>query len=144
MKQENLLEVKQLRTEFFSSKTSSVTAVNEISFSIGKGEILGLVGESGCGKSVTSLSIMGLLTATSGKVTKGEVLFEGKDLLKISEKEMREIRGGEMSMIFQEPMSSLNPAMRQADDRGNPSSYRSLQRGGKKAGSGNSSAGGDP
>ena len=112
MKQENLLEVKQLRTEFFSSKTSSVTAVNEISFSIGKGEILGLVGESGCGKSVTSLSIMGLLTATSGKVTKGEVLFEGKDLLKISEKEMREIRGGEMSMIFQEPMSSLNPAMR--------------------------------
>ena len=106
MKQENLLEVKQLRTEFFSSKTSSVTAVNEISFSIGKGEILGLVGESGCGKSVTSLSIMGLLTATSGKVTKG------KDLLKISEKEMREIRGGEMSMIFQEPMSSLNPAMR--------------------------------
>ena len=112
MKQENLLEVKQLRTEFFSSKTSSVTAVNEISFSIGKGEILGLVGESGCGKSVTSLSIMGLLTATSGKVTKGEVLFEGKDLLKISEKEMREIRGGAMSMIFQEPMSSLNPAMR--------------------------------
>ena len=89
-----------------------MTAVNEISFSIGKGEILGLVGESGCGKSVTSLSIMGLLTATSGKVTKGEVLFEGKDLLKISEKEMREIRGGEMSMIFQEPMSSLNPAMR--------------------------------
>ena len=64
------------------------------------------------GKSVTSLSIMGLLTATSGKVTKGEVLFEGKDLLKISEKEMREIRGGEMSMIFQEPMNSLNPCMR--------------------------------
>lgn len=73
---------------------------------------MGLVGESGCGKSVTSLSIMRLLNFTSGKVTKGEVIFDGKDLQKLSEKEMREIRGGKMSMIFQEPMSSLNPAMR--------------------------------
>ena len=86
--------------------------MNEISFDIGKGEILGLVGESGCGKSVTSLSIMRLLNFTSGKVTKGEVILDGKDLQKLSEKEMREIRGGKMSMIFQEPMSSLNPAMR--------------------------------
>lgn len=112
MVQEKLLTVNNLRTEFFSSKKSSVTAINEISFHIDKGEILGLVGESGCGKSVTSLSIMRLLNFTSGKVTKGEVIFEGQDLQQLPEKEMRTIRGGKMSMIFQEPMSSLNPAMR--------------------------------
>ena len=112
MVQEKLLTVNKLRTEFFQNKKTSVTAINEISFDIGKGEILGLVGESRCGKSVTSLSIMRLLNFTSGKVTKGEVIFDGKDLQKLSEKEMREIRGGKMSMIFQEPMSSLNPAMR--------------------------------
>ena len=112
MVQEKLHTVNKLRTEFFQNKKTSVTAINEISFDIGKGEILGLVGESGCGKSVTSLSIMRLLNFTSGKVTKGEVIFDGKDLQKLSEKEMREIRGGKMSMIFQEPMSSLNPAMR--------------------------------
>lgn len=112
MVQEKLLTVNKLRTEFFQNKKTSVTAINEISFDIGKGEILGLVGESGCGKSVTSLSIMRLLNFTSGKVTNGEVILDGKDLQKLSEKEMREIRGGKMSMIFQEPMSSLNPAMR--------------------------------
>ena len=112
MVQERLLTVNKLRTEFFQSKKSSVTAINEISFHLDKGEILGLVGESGCGKSVTSLSIMRLLNFTSGKVTKGEVIFDGEDLQKISENEMRKIRGGKMSMIFQEPMSSLNPAMR--------------------------------
>ena len=112
MVQEKLLTVNKLRTEFFQNKKTSVTAINEISFDIGKGEILGLVGESGCGKSVTSLSIMRLLNFTSGKVTKGEVIFDGKDLQKLSEKEMREIRGGKMSMIFQEPMSALNPSMR--------------------------------
>ncbi len=109
---EKLLEVKELRTEFFSSKKSSVTAVEEVSFEIQKGEIVGLVGESGCGKSVTSLSIMQLLKDTPGKVTNGEVIFEGKDLLKASKAEILDIRGGKMSMIFQEPMSSLNPAMR--------------------------------
>lgn len=112
MVQERLLTVNKLRTEFFQSKKSRVTAINEISFHLDKGEILGLVGESGCGKSVTSLSIMRLLNFTSGKVTKGEVIFDGEDLQKISENEMRKIRGGKMSMIFQEPMSSLNPAMR--------------------------------
>ena len=112
MVQERLLTVNKLRTELFQSKKSSVTAINEISFHLDKGEILGLVGESGCGKSVTSLSIMRLLNFTSGKVTKGEVIFDGEDLQKISENEMRKIRGGKMSMIFQEPMSSLNPAMR--------------------------------
>lgn len=112
MSEEKLLVVNKLRTEFFQSKTSSVTAVNEISFHIDKGEIVGLVGESGCGKSVTSLSIMRLLNFTSGKVTKGEVLFDGQDIRKINENDMRIIRGGAMSMIFQEPMSSLNPSMR--------------------------------
>ena len=112
MSQENLLEVKHLRTEFFSSKKSSVTAVDDVSFDIKKGEIVGLVGESGCGKSVTSLSIMQLLKETPGKVTNGEVIFQGRNLLDASKKEMLDIRGDKMSMIFQEPMSSLNPSMR--------------------------------
>ena len=112
MSQENLLEVKHLRTEFFSSKKSSVTAVDDVSFDIKKGEIVGLVGESGCGKSVTSLSIMQLLKDTPGKVTNGEVIFQGHNLLDASKKEMLDIRGDKMSMIFQEPMSSLNPSMR--------------------------------
>ncbi len=112
MSQENLLEVKHLRTEFFSSKKSSVTAVDDVSFDIKKGEIVGLVGESGCGKSVTSLSIMQLLKDTPGKITNGEVIFQGHNLLDASKKEMLDIRGDKMSMIFQEPMSSLNPSMR--------------------------------
>ena len=112
MSQENLLEVKHLRTEFFSSKKSSVTAVDDVSFDIKKGEIVGLVGESGCGKSVTSLSIMQLLKDTPGKVTNGEVIFQGRNLLDASKKEILDIRGDKMSMIFQEPMSSLNPSMR--------------------------------
>ncbi len=112
MPQEKLLQVKNLRTEFFSSKTESVTAVSGVSFDIDKGEIIGLVGESGCGKSVTSLTIMQLLKNTTGKATDGSILFDGEDLLTLSEEEMRKIRGGKLSMIFQEPMSSLNPAMR--------------------------------
>lgn len=112
MSQENLLEVKHLRTEFFSSKKSSVTAVDDVNFEIKKGEIVGLVGESGCGKSVTSLSIMQLLKDTPGKITNGEVIFQGHNLLDASKKEMLDIRGDKMSMIFQEPMSSLNPSMR--------------------------------
>ena len=112
MSQENLLEVKHRRTEFFSSKKSSVTAVDDVSFDIKKGEIVGLVGESGCGKSVTSLSIMQLLKDTPGKITNGEVIFQGHNLLDASKKEMLDIRGDKMSMIFQEPMSSLNPSMR--------------------------------
>ena len=112
MQRDVLLKVDQLRTEFFSSKTKSVTAVDKVSFDIYKGEILGLVGESGCGKSVTSLSVMQLLKDTPGKVTHGQVLLDGKDLLKMSGEEVRGIRGGRMSMIFQEPMSALNPSMR--------------------------------
>ena len=112
MQREVLLKVDELRTEFFSSKKSSVTAVDKVSFDIYKGEILGLVGESGCGKSVTSLSIMRLLKDTPGKVTHGKVVLDGIDLLTASDAEIRNIRGGRMSMIFQEPMSALNPSMR--------------------------------
>ena len=107
---EKLLEVKNLRTEFKRDKTW-VTAVNNVSFSIQPGEILGLVGQSGCGKSVTSLSIMKLL-ARNSKISNGEILLNGKDLLKEDKKGMRKIRGREVAMIFQEPMNSLNPCMR--------------------------------
>lgn len=112
MPKEVLLEVKELRTEFFSSKKSSVTAVADVSFDINKGEILGLVGESGCGKSVTSLSIMQLLKDTPGKITNGQIILDGVDLVTAPAEEVRKIRGGKMSMIFQEPMSALNPSMR--------------------------------
>lgn len=112
MSQEVLLSVKDLRTEFFSSKTSSVTAIKDVSFDMYRGEVLGLVGESGCGKSVTSLSIMQLLKDTPGKVTNGSATLDGVNLVEASDAQIRDIRGGKMSMIFQEPMSSLNPAMR--------------------------------
>ena len=110
---EKLLEVKNLRTEFKRDKTW-VTAVNNVSFSIQPGEILGLVGESGCGKSVTSLSIMKLL-ARNSKISNGEILLNGKDLLKEDKKGMRKIRGREVAMIFQEPMTALNPVFRIGD-----------------------------
>ena len=107
---EKLLEVKNLRTEFKRDKTW-VTAVNNVSFSINRGEILGLVGESGCGKSVTSLSVMRLL-ARNSKISNGEVILNGTDLLKEDKRGMRNIRGREVAMIFQEPMNSLNPYMK--------------------------------
>ena len=112
MPEELLLDVRHLRTEFSQGKKSSVVAVNDVTFQIRKGEILGLVGESGCRKSVTALSIMQLLKDTPGKITNGEVCLEGKNLLECSKEEMRKIRGENVAMIFQEPMSSLNPAMR--------------------------------
>lgn len=108
-----LIEVKNLVTEF-KGKHGTVKAVNGVSFGIERGEILAVVGESGSGKSVTSLSIMGLLQE-NGKVTQGEILFNGEDLLKKSEKEMQAIRGNRISMIFQEPMTSLNPVYRIKD-----------------------------
>ena len=112
MSQEVLLSVKDLCTEFFSSKTSSVTAIKDVSFDMYRGEVLGLVGESGCGKSVTSLSIMQLLKDTPGKVTNGSATLDGVNLVEASDAQIRDIRGGKMSMIFQEPMSALNPSMR--------------------------------
>lgn len=112
MKEDFLLDVRNLRTEFQLGRNHSVIAVKDISFQIRKGEIVGLVGESGCGKSVTSLSIMRLLKDTPGKITGGSVYLEGQDILQCSEREMRSVRGKSIAMIFQEPMSSLNPAMR--------------------------------
>lgn len=108
-----LLDVKNLSTEFYV-KRGTVKAVNDVSFSVNKGEILAIVGESGSGKSVTSLSVMGLVR-DPGKVTGGEILFNGKDLKNVSPKEMRSIRGDKISMIFQEPMTSLNPVQRIGD-----------------------------
>jgi peptide/nickel transport system ATP-binding protein len=104
----HLLDVKELRTSFFTDN-GEVPAVDNVSFHINEGEIVGIVGESGCGKSVTSLSIMGLIPKPPGKIVGGEIEFEGQDLVHKSEKEMRKIRGNEISMIFQEPMTSLNP-----------------------------------
>jgi oligopeptide/dipeptide ABC transporter ATP-binding protein len=103
-----LLQVKDLRTSFFTSE-GEVRAVDGVSFAIEEGRTLGLVGESGCGKSVTSLSIMRLVASPPGKIVGGEILYRGRDLLKLSGTAMRKIRGNEISMIFQEPMTSLNP-----------------------------------
>lgn len=104
---QNLLVVNNLHTSFFT-QVGEVKAINGISFQVGAGEAIGIVGESGSGKSVTSLSIMGLLPG-NGKVTEGEILFGGRSLLALGEKDMQKIRGNDISMIFQDPMTSLNP-----------------------------------
>jgi oligopeptide/dipeptide ABC transporter ATP-binding protein len=104
-----LLEVRNLRT-LFSTEEGEFPAVDGVSFSIEPGRTLGIVGESGCGKSVTALSIMGLVPQPPGRVAAGEIIFEGQDLLKLSAGQMRELRGDRLAMIFQEPMSALNPA----------------------------------
>ena len=100
--------MRNLETTFFTSD-GQVPAVDRIDFRIHEGEILAIVGESGCGKSVTSLSIMGLVPTPHGKITSGEILLNGKDLAKLSEKQMRAIGGKDVAMIFQESMTSLNP-----------------------------------
>ena len=105
---ERLLEVRGLKTYFYT-EDGVVPAVDGVDFALNKGETLGIVGESGCGKSVTSLSIMRLIPDPPGKIVDGEIIFEGSNLLKKAEAEMRNIRGNDISMIFQEPMTSLNP-----------------------------------
>ncbi len=102
-----ILEVKNLRTHFFTEK-GVVKAVDGISFEVKESKTLGIVGESGCGKSITAMSLMRLLSRP-GKIVEGEVLYKGQDLIKLEENDMRMIRGNEMSIIFQEPMTSLNP-----------------------------------
>jgi oligopeptide/dipeptide ABC transporter ATP-binding protein len=103
-----LLEIRDLKT-YFAADSGEFRAVDGVSFSLEAGRTLGIVGESGCGKSVTSLSIMGLVPQPPGRIAGGEILFDGVDLLKLSAEEMRELRGNKISMIFQEPMTSLNP-----------------------------------
>jgi oligopeptide/dipeptide ABC transporter ATP-binding protein len=107
---EALLEVKNLRTSFATSD-GAVHAVDNVSFNVRRGEAIALVGESGCGKSVTAMSIMRLLTPP-GKITAGSISFKGKDLASISERDMRNVRGNDIAMVFQEPMTSLNPVFK--------------------------------
>ncbi|HOE84244.1 MAG TPA: ABC transporter ATP-binding protein [Sphaerochaeta sp.] len=106
-----VLEVKDLQT-YFKTDAGIVKAVDGVSFLLHEGETLGIVGESGSGKSVTNLSVMRLIPSPPGKVVGGQALFEGQDILALSEKEMRKIRGAKISMIFQDPMTSLNPFLR--------------------------------
>ena len=105
---EALLEVKDLKTYFFTER-GVAPAVDGVSFTVKKGRVLGIVGESGSGKSVTSLSVMRLLQEPAGKIMGGEILFNGQDLVKLSERQMQKIRGSRISMVFQEPMTALNP-----------------------------------
>lgn len=108
MNEEVLLSVKQLETEFLTDN-GAVKILHGVSFDVKKGRTLGLVGESGCGKSVTAMSIMGLLPKPYGRVTGGEILYRGKDLVKLPPKEMYAMRGDRISIIFQDPMTALNP-----------------------------------
>ena len=108
---ETLLEIKDLCVEF-KTMAGTVHAVDHLSYTLHRGEKLGIVGESGSGKSVSSLAMMQLIPNPPGKVTGGQILYNGKDLVKLSEREMEKIRGNEISMIFQEPMTSLNPIIR--------------------------------
>ncbi len=106
----DLLEVQDLKTQFHTGD-GLVHAVNGVSFKVKEGETLGIVGESGCGKSVTMMSMLKLIPSPPGKVVSGEVLFKGQDLLKMSDAEIRHVRGSQISMIFQDPMTSFNPVL---------------------------------
>ena len=107
---EKLIEIKNLKTYFYT-EAGTAKAVNNVSFDILKGEVLGIVGESGSGKSVTSLSINRLIPIPPGDIVDGEIIYKGKDLLKLTYDEMKDIRGKDIAMIFQEPMTSLNPVL---------------------------------
>ena len=106
----NLLEVRNLSTYFFQEE-STVKAVDDVSYDLQEGETLALVGESGCGKSVSALSVLNLIPDPPGQIVSGEVLFNGEDLVRFSEQQLRQVRGKEIAMIFQEPMTSLNPVL---------------------------------
>src|ERR1700693_2949663 len=105
-----LLQVRDLKTYFYT-EDGVVKAVDGVSWDVEQGETLGLVGESGCGKSVSALSILRLIQSPPGKIVAAEVLFEGEDLLKLDEDDIRRVRGNKIAMIFQEPMTSLNPVL---------------------------------
>jgi peptide/nickel transport system ATP-binding protein len=110
------LEVRNLRTHFFT-RAGVVKAVDDVSFSIARGRVLGLVGESGSGKTVTGFSVIGLVDPP-GRIVDGSILYQGQDLAKLSEREMRDLRGNRLAMIFQEPMTSLNPSFTVGDQIG--------------------------
>ena len=110
----NILEIKNLHTYFFTD-SGVVKSVDGVDIELREGTTLGIVGESGSGKSVTALSVMGLLMGTTGKIVEGEILLDGQDITKLSDEERRKIRGNKISMIFQEPMTSLNPVMKIGD-----------------------------
>ncbi len=110
----NILEIKNMHTYFFTDD-AVVKSVDGVDIELKEGSTLGIVGESGSGKSVTALSVMGLLMGTTGKVVEGEILLDGKDITHLSDEERRKIRGNQISMIFQEPMTSLNPVMKIGD-----------------------------
>ena len=110
----NLLDIRHL-TVVYHTEEDEVHALSDVSFSLQKGETFGLVGETGAGKTTTALAIMGLLPKRVGEVQSGEILFEGRDLLRCSDADMRAIRGASISMIFQDPMTSLNPTLRIGD-----------------------------
>lgn len=114
MSAEHLLEIRNLKT-YFDVRGGVLKAVDDVSFTIETGETLGLVGESGCGKTVTAASIMRLVPIPPGRIAGGEILFEEADILKLNESEMRKVRGKKISMIFQEPMTSLNPVFTVGD-----------------------------
>src|SRR5512147_1647626 len=105
-----ILDVQGLETTF-KTPDGVVHAVNGVSFGLGEGETLGVVGESGCGKSVTMLSVMGLIASPPGKIEAGKAIFAGQDLVKMSKEELRHVRGAQIAMIFQDPMTSLNPVL---------------------------------
>jgi oligopeptide transport system ATP-binding protein len=107
---EPLLDVKNLKTQFFT-QDGVVRAVDDVSFDIMPGETLGIVGESGCGKSITAMSIMRLIPTPPGKIVQGQIMFKGEDIITMSDEEIRHIRGNEIAMIFQDPMTSLNPVL---------------------------------
>ena len=110
----NILEIKNLHTYFYTD-SGVVKSVDGVDIELKEGSTLGIVGESGSGKSVTALSVMGLLMGTTGKIAEGEIIFEDQDLVKLSDEERRKMRGEKISMIFQEPMTSLNPVMKIGD-----------------------------
>ena len=114
---EPLLSIRDLAVEF-STEDGVVQAVDGISYDLYPGETLGIVGESGSGKSVSTMSILGLIPQPPGKIVRGEALFKGIDLLKMSKKELRHVRGNEVAMIFQDPMTSLNPVLKIGDQIG--------------------------
>jgi ABC-type dipeptide/oligopeptide/nickel transport system ATPase component len=111
---EEILRVSDLRSYFFVEE-GVVKAVDGVSFSLNQGETLGIVGESGSGKTVTALSILRLIASPPGRIVSGQILLDGRDLLKLNNRELRDIRGNEISMIFQDPMTSLNPVFTVGD-----------------------------